>query len=92
MVGALRMRTSQETYKAKPKKERIQGRIFLLVDSEGASATEVFTRPMQLQGKATVIGDRTAGMVMASQYFPADDEMGSYITVSDVVRLLLRAD
>ncbi|HEY0673444.1 MAG TPA: S41 family peptidase [Longimicrobiales bacterium] len=85
VVGELRMRTSKETYKAKPKKERIQSRIFLLVDSESASAAEVFARLMQLQGKATVIGDRTAGMVMASQYFPADDEMGAYVTVSDVV-------
>ncbi|HEX6559582.1 MAG TPA: S41 family peptidase [Longimicrobiales bacterium] len=85
IVGDLRTRISKETYTAKPKKKHVGGRIFILIDSETASAAEMFTRLLQLQGKATVIGDRSAGKVMASQYFPADDYMGAQITVSDVV-------
>lgn len=85
VVGDLRLRTSHEKYTAKPQKDRINSRMLVLVDSETASAAEVFARIMQLQRKATVIGDRTAGMVMASQYFPSDDEMGAYVTVSDFV-------
>jgi C-terminal processing protease CtpA/Prc len=85
MVGDLRLRTTKEKFIAKPRSDRITGRVFIVVDSETASAAEIFARIMQLQGKATVLGDRTAGMVMASQYFPADEEMGAFITVSDFV-------
>ncbi|MGQ0562106.1 MAG: S41 family peptidase [Gemmatimonadota bacterium] len=85
LVGDLHLRTSTEKFVAKPKKDRISSRMSVLVDSETASAAEIFARLMQLQGKATIIGDRTAGMVMASQYFPSDEQMGVYVTVSDFV-------
>ena len=85
VVGDLHLRTSKDKFIAKPNKQHIGARTFILVDSETGSSAEVFTRILQLLGKATVIGDRTAGAVMASQYFPADDDMGAYITVSDFV-------
>lgn len=85
VVGDLHLRTARERFTAKPNKDRINSRMFVLTDSETGSAAEVFARLLQLQRKATLIGDRTAGAVMASQYFPSDEDMGAYVTVSDFV-------
>jgi C-terminal processing protease CtpA/Prc len=43
------------------------GKIVVLVDSGSASSAEIFARVLQLQKRATVIGDRTAGAVMRAR-------------------------
>ena len=47
-------------------KDFYKGKIVVLIDSNSASASEVFARVMQLEKRATIVGDRSAGAVMTS--------------------------
>ena len=59
-----------EEVKAEPRNPHLSGPLFILVDSQSASASEVFARHFQRTGRAVVIGDQTAGRVSASRVFP----------------------
>jgi carboxyl-terminal processing protease len=54
--------------KTRGKNNLFEGKVVVLVDSESGSASEVFARVMQLEGRGTVVGDRSAGAVMRSNY------------------------
>jgi carboxyl-terminal processing protease len=82
-----RKKTSPEV----AKRERpiyFPGKVVVLVDSESASAAEIFARVMQLEKRGTVIGDRTSGSVMeASSFFFSSSgvDYGAEVTVANLI-------
>jgi C-terminal processing protease CtpA/Prc len=71
--------------------DMFKGRLIVLVDSESASAAEMFARLVQLEKLGTVLGDKTMGAVMTARGFDHQTGngdvtvYGASITVGDVV-------
>ena len=67
------------------------GRVIVLVDSNSASASELFARLMQLEKRGTVLGDTTAGAVMTSKYYEHQTGVGKVlyfgasVTIADLI-------
>ncbi|HEY0082804.1 MAG TPA: S41 family peptidase [Pyrinomonadaceae bacterium] len=61
--------------KTRGKNNLFEGKVVVLVDSDSGSASEVFARVMQLEKRGTVIGDRSSGAVMRSNF--RNYEMGT---------------
>jgi carboxyl-terminal processing protease len=97
-IGDAKRRDRIDTIVAKKRdKEKLfAGKVIVLADSESASASEVFARIMQIEKRAVVIGDRTAGEVMTSihvtfafktvvQYVDPSSFYGANITIADLI-------
>ena len=94
-IADLKQRGNLKPLTAQPiAKRNFAGRLFLLVDSDSASSAELFARTIQLQKRGFLIGDRTAGDVMAARIYshrfksPPDDDwsfmwFGVEVTVAD---------
>ncbi len=64
------------------------GKVIVLVDSESASASEIFARVMQLEKRGKVIGDKTSGSVMeATGYYFASSgvDYGAEVTIANLI-------
>ena len=60
-----RKKTTEEI--AKSRKEKVfSGELIVLIDSDSASASEVFSRVIQIEKRGKIIGDVSAGAVMTS--------------------------
>ncbi len=69
-IADLKGRKKMKPMMAKTRGKRVfRGKLVVLVDSESGSASELFTRVIQLNDRGFVIGDRTAGAVMQSRHF-----------------------
>lgn len=67
-VGTEKMRKSSRDEIANSHAEKVfRGKLAVLIDSNSASASEVFSRVIQIEQRGTVIGDRSAGAVMTSE-------------------------
>jgi C-terminal processing protease CtpA/Prc len=82
-----RKRTSPEVVKGQGHTS-FAGKVIVLVDSESASAAEIFARVMQLEKRGTVIGDHSSGRVMEATgfYFASSGvDYGAEVTVANLI-------
>lgn len=79
-IGDVESRERMKPVVGKASGDAWKGRLIVLIDSQSASASELFARVMQLQKRATVIGDRSSGSVMMSRSY--DHVIGSGMLVT----------
>lgn len=63
------------------------GRLTVLIDSQSASASELFAKVIQLEKRGFILGDRSAGAVMEAKYYQHSFTYvyGAEITDADLV-------
>ncbi len=62
-------REERKPLEAKSLHSTFQGKVVVLVDSRSMSGAELFPRVVQLEKRGSIIGDRTAGLVMSSMHY-----------------------
>lgn len=69
-VGELKRRSETRPLIAKTRgASAFTGKVVVLIDSDSASASEVFAQVMQQEKRGVVIGDRSAGLVMRGKSY-----------------------
>ena len=69
-IADLKGRKEMKPMVAKTRGDKVfKGQLVVLVDSQSASAAEIFSRVVQLEKRGTVIGDRSSGAVMRSRVY-----------------------
>ncbi len=69
LIGDRIGREQKKPQKTKPSKPPFTGQAVVLVDSQSASASELFARVLQLEKRGTVVGDQSAGLVMEARVY-----------------------
>lgn len=74
--------------------DNFKGKLIVLIDQGSASASEVLARIVQLEKRGKVIGDRSMGAVMESQFFDMNLGVGTtlYYGMSITMADLIMAD
>lgn len=67
-MGDEARRDKTTNFATKTRYNPFTGKLFVLIDSQSASAAEIFARVIQLEKRGTVIGDSSSGSVMAAQF------------------------
>lgn len=71
------MRNKTKEIIAKSQKDKLfNGELIVLIDSNSASASEVFARVIQLEKRGKVVGDVSAGAVMTSNFITMANSRG----------------
>ena len=84
-------RKESKTLMSKPSSNGFKGDLIVLVNQGSASASEVFSRLVQLEKRGKVIGDKSMGAVMESQFHELNSGIGSMllagasVTMADLV-------
>ncbi len=95
-IADVKGRNGSKPSVAKRSKNPFGGKVVVVVDSDSASAAELFARVVQLEKRGTVVGDRSSGSVMESQFHAFAIEVpdvsdltlipyGASITVADLI-------
>jgi len=91
-IADLKSRKEMKPQLAKKRSgEPFSGRLIVLVDSNSASASELFARVMQIEKRGTVLGDATAGAVMTAKYYDHQSGVGrilyfgASVTIADMI-------
>jgi len=90
-IGDIKQRSGTKQLIVKSvEKNSYRGKLVVLVDSNSASASELFAKTIQVENRGTIIGDRTAGAVMRSIFYSGYGSgsfrgYGLSITVSDLI-------
>jgi carboxyl-terminal processing protease len=81
-IGDRVRRNGTKPIETKPFRHGFNGKLVVLVDSNSASAAELFARSIQLEKRGVVMGDQTSGKVMEAEYFghtTSGDTGGAYL-------------
>ncbi|MDT5063510.1 MAG: hypothetical protein QOH63_3969 [Acidobacteriota bacterium] len=91
-IADLKGRKEMKPILAKTRADKVfKGQLIVLVDSESASAAELFARIIQLEKRGIIIGDHTAGAVMTAKDYDHQVGIGNTlyfgtsVTIADVI-------
>lgn len=68
-----------------PEKDNFKGKIYILTNEGTASTAEVFTISMKEENRATIVGSKTAGVLLSAKAFSLDENFEVIIPTNDFI-------
>lgn len=87
IVGTEKTRKETNTIEIKKSTKPYAGKVIVLLDSESASASELFSRVIQIEKRGIILGDHSKGFVMKSRQIRYEGRMlwALSLTVANLV-------